>query len=139
MTCQVVELDAFRGATLVSPNFFEVIELLPPGTDLAEIEAGIESGAYTPVDLDDYTYEGVVKPDYNQAAVVTLTPTVETKSTGSNSYKYLTFKIDPSDTVLWDNREHDLLFDIKRTEIADNTNVDIWVKGTIKVKPVITE
>ena len=144
--CINVVLEADRGMTLNSPNFFAVEEVLPPDADIGTIEAGILSGDYTPLDLDLYTYEGYIKPDYGKESVATLdlvvgSVTIETDDpvAGTDTYKVVTFKVLPATTVLWDNRSYNLLFDIKRTEIADPTNVDIWVKGSIQVLPVITE
>ena len=144
--CIKVVLEADRGMTLNSPNFFAVEEILPPDADIGTIEAGIVSGEYTPLDLDLYTYEGYIKPDYSRDSGATLelvvgSVTIDTTEpvVGTDTYKVVTFKVLPATTVLWDNKAYTLLFDIKRTEIADPTNVDIWVKGTIQVLPVITE
>lgn len=144
--CIKVTVEADKGTTVKSPNFFGVEEILPPDADIATIEAGILDGSYTPINLDEYTYEGKLKTGYSEELVTDLNLSVDTKTIegtptggGTNTYKILTFKILPDVTTTWDNREYDLLFDIKRTEISDTTNVDIWVKGTIKVKAVITE
>lgn len=145
--CIKIELEADRGMTLKSPNFFAVEESIPAKTSIATLEEGILDGTYTPIDLDLYTYTGVIKQDYGKPILVTLDLTVsevliDTASDtfeGTDTYKVVTFKVLPTDTVKWDNKDYKLLFDIKRTEIVDPTNVDIWVKGTIKVLPVITE
>lgn len=146
--CIKVSIDADVGATLTSPNFFSIKELVPPGATIAEIEEGILNGTYTPVDPNLYTYEGLVKLDYGQPVVNTLTITVETVTIDgfdelgnpiSTAYDVVIFKILPEDTMLWENKASCLLFDIKRTEITDATNIDIWVKGKINVCPVITE
>ncbi|AUR82494.1 hypothetical protein NVP1152O_011 [Vibrio phage 1.152.O._10N.222.46.E1] len=146
--CIKVSIDADVGATLISPNFFSIEELVPPRSTIAEIEEGILNGTYTPIDPNLYTYEGLVKLDYGQPVVNTLTITIETVTIEgldelgnpiSTDYDVVVFKILPEDTMLWDNKTACLLFDIKRTEIADPTNIDIWVKGKINVCPVITE
>lgn len=152
--CITVSIDADKGATLVSPNFFSVEETVPSGTTIADIERGIASGEYTVVDPDLYTYQGMIKAGYGQSILVNLDIVVSTKdfewedpeSTEetplpniTGSYKVVTFKVLPSVTSKWKNQEHKLLFDIKRTEIADTENIDIWVKGEINVQPVITE
>lgn len=146
MTCIKVTIEADKGATVTSPNFFAVEEILAPDVTVADVEAGILDGTYTPVDLNLYTYEGKAAADYGQAAMVTLDLTVSTVTidgtptgTGVNTYDVVTFKIPPSETDTWENREQTLYFDIKRTLISDPTEVDIWVKGTIQVNPVITE
>lgn len=145
-SCTKVTIEADKGATVNSPNFFSVKEIAPPGTTIAELEAGILDGTYTPIDPNLYTYEGLVKADYDLTTIVILNLTISTvtiegtpEGGGTNQYDVVTFKIPPSETGTWENKEACLLFDIKRTEIADPTNVDIWVKGTIKVNPVITE
>lgn len=144
--CIKVVVDGDRGATIKSPNFFSVEEVVPPKTTIADIEAGILDGTYTPIDVDLYTYEGKLKADYGQATLVDLNFTVEIvtidgtpENGGTDTYKVLTFKILPASTATWDNKDTSLLFDIKRTEIADTTNVDIWVKGSIALSAVITE
>ncbi|APC46059.1 hypothetical protein HYP06_gp010 [Vibrio phage vB_VspP_pVa5] len=146
--CIKVSIDADVGATLTSPNFFSIEELVPPGATIAEIEEGILNGTYTPIDPNLYTYEGLVKLDYGQPVVNTLTITIETVTIDgfdelgnpiSTDYDVVIFKILPEDTMLWENKSSCLLFDIKRTEVADPTNIDIWVKGKINVCPVITE
>ncbi len=144
--CTEVVLDAYKGTTIKSPNFFDIEEITPPGTTIADVEAGILEGTYTPKDPELYTYEGMVRTDYGQAVVHTLALTVETvnivgdvSGTGTDTYKVVTFKIPPSVTTTWDNREHTMLFDIKRTLVADPTEVDVWVVGTLRVLPVITE
>lgn len=146
MTCIKVIIDADKGATVTSPNFFAVEEILPPDATVADVEAGILDGTYTPVDLDLYTYEGKVSADYGQAALETLNLVVSqvtiagtVTGSGTDTYDVVTFKIPPASTDTWDNREQTLIFDIKRTLISDPTEVDIWVKGKIKVNPVITE
>lgn len=142
----IVSIEADKGATVKSPNFFEIEEITEEGTTIADIEAGILDGSYTPKDPDLYTYVGKVSTDYGQAPLEDLnleieTVTIEGSPTGSgvNSYKVLKFTILPSRTALWDNKENQLLFDVKRTEKADADNVDIWIRGTIQVRPVITE
>ena len=143
--CIKVCIEADVGATLTSPNFFSIKEVVPPNTTIADIEAGILDGTYTPIDPNLYTYEGKVKADYNQAELNTLTLVISTVTIdgvvdgGTDTYEVVTFKIPPVETTAWENEERCLMFDIKRTEIADPTNVDIWVKGTINVNPVITE
>jgi hypothetical protein len=143
--CIITKLEADASATLKSPNFFEIEEVAPDGTTVADIEAGILNGTYTPVDPSLYTYEGKVGTDYNKTSIYDLTLTVETvtidgtaSNGGTNTYDVVKFSIPPSVTSTWDNREHTLIFDVKRTEIADTDNVDIWIKGTIKVSPVMT-
>lgn len=146
--CIKVSIDADVGATLTSPNFFSIEELVEPGLTITEIEEGILTGVYTPVDPNLYTYEGLVKLDYGQPTVNTLDISIETVTIDGldenedpiqATYDVVVFKILPEDTMLWDNKSACLLFDIKRTEIADPTNIDIWVKGKINVCPVITE
>ena len=143
--CNKVTIDAFKGTTIKSPNFFEIEEITPPEANIADIEAGILTGEYTPINPALYTYEGKVSTDYGQATLHTLdlyidTVTIDgTVEGGTNTYDVLKFRIPPSVTTTWDNREQTLLFDIRRTEKADTDNVDIWVKGTIDVSPVITE
>ena len=144
-SCTKVTIEADVGATLNSPNFFDIEEIVPPNTTIADIEAGILDGSYTPIDPNLYTYEGKVKADYNQAELNTLNLSVSTVTIagtvtgGTNTYEVVTFKIPPAETTAWENEERCLMFDVKRTEIADPTNIDIWVRGTIKVNPVITE
>ncbi|AGH57085.1 hypothetical protein VPMG_00068 [Vibrio phage VBP32] len=144
--CTKVTIEAYKGATVNSPNFFDIEEIASPGTTIADIEAGILDGTYTPVDPNLYTYQGQVKSDYKQALIHELSLTVKTVTidgtptgTGTNTYDVVTFKIPPSVTELWDNRENCLLFDIKRTLVADATEVDMWVVGKLEVLPVITE
>lgn len=149
-----IEINADKGATLISPNFFSVEETIPEDATISEVEIGIANGDYTVIDPSLYTYKGLVKVGYDQATLVTLDISISDKdfshkdpeSTTDNplpnitgSYKVVTFKILPTETNKWHNKEYQLLFDIKRTEIADPTNVDIWVKGKINVQPVITE
>ena len=144
--CIKVEIDADRGTTVKSPNFFSIEEIVIPGTTIADIEAGILDGTYTPIDPNLYTYVGQVKSDYNKTVIVNLNLIIETVTiegtvtgSGTDTYEVVTFKILPADTIVWDNREHKYFFDIKRTEVAAPNDVDIWVKGTINVLPVITE
>ena len=146
--CIKTQIDADVGATLNSPNFFGIEEIVPPNTTIADIEAGILTGIYTPIDPNLYTYQGQVRLDYGQAVISTLALVISTVTINGEDeegnpltadYDVVTFKIPPAETTLWENKESCLLFDIKRTEIADDTNVDIWVKGEIKVHPVITE
>lgn len=152
--CIDVEIKAYKGATLVSPNFFSIEETAPEGATIADIERGIAKGIYTVVDPNLYTYKGMIKAGYDQEVLEDLNISISTKtfehedldSTPENplpslmgSYDVVTFKVLPTNTNEWNNKEYDLFFDIKRTEIIDPTNIDIWVKGTIKVQPVITE
>ncbi|AUR87160.1 hypothetical protein HYP58_gp14 [Vibrio phage 1.097.O._10N.286.49.B3] len=143
--CINVALDVDVGTTINSPNFFSIEETVSPGTTIADIEAGILTGEYTPIDPNLYTYEGCIKSDYGQAKITDLdlsisTVTIEgTVEGGTDSYNVVTFKVPPSITKVWDNKGSCLLFDIKRTEIADATEVDIWVKGKLNVFPIITE
>lgn len=154
--CITVEINADKGATLVSPNFFSIEETAPEGATIADIERGIASGIYTVVDPNLYTYQGMVKVGYDQDALVNLNISISTKTfeyedvvqdetlgeiinTITGSYEIVTFKVLPTTTSKWRNKDHTLLFDIKRTEIADTTNVDVWVKGKINVLAVVTE
>ena len=141
-----VKIEADRGTTVRSPNFFSVEESTANYPTLKDIEAGILSGELTPVVPDDYIYAGMVKRDYNQPALVTLSinieqVTIEGTATngGTTTYRVVNFTINPNETNKWDNQKDTLLFDIRRTEIQDTNNVDIWVKGTIEVSPTITE
>lgn len=144
--CIKIKLEADKGATLNSPNFYEIEEITPENTTIADIEAGILNGTYTPVDPDLYTYQGSIRADYNkevmhvlslQTKEITINGTVS--NGGVNMYKVVYFRVVPNITSAWDNRSMELLFDIKRTEKADTDNVDIWVKGTIQVNAVVTE
>lgn len=144
--CIAVTIEADKGATVTSPNFFGVEEILPPDTTVADVEDGILNGTYTPIDPNLYTYEGKVASDYGQATIVDLNLTISTvtiegtpSNGGTDTYQVVTFKIPPSETTTWDNREQTLIFDVKRTLISDLTEVDIWVRGKIQVNPVITE
>lgn len=152
--CITVEIDADKGATLVSPNFFSLEETVNPEHTIADVERGIASGEYTVIDPNNYTYQGMIKAGYGQAVLVNLDITISTKnfehedpdSTEENplppitgSYEVVTFKVLPSVTSNWKNQEHTMLFDIKRTEKADTNNIDVWVKGKINVLPVVTE
>lgn len=144
--CNTLTIDAYKGTTVNSPRFFDTEEIAPPDSTIADIEAGILDGTYTPVDPALYTYEGVVRSDYNQTLLYTLimeisTVTIDGTITGdgTDTYDVVTFKIPPDITSAWDNKEHQLLFDIKRTLVADVTEVDMWVVGKIQVLPVITE
>lgn len=155
--CITVEINADKGATLVSPNFFAIEETAPDGATIADIERGIASGEFTVIDPNLYTYQGMIKLGYDKAALVNLTAVISVKSfehpevltsetpeghvlgTITGSYSVVTFKVLPVVTAKWQNKEHTLVFDIKRTEIADTTNIDVWVKGNINVLPVVTE
>ena len=138
--CIKVVIEADKGATVRSPNFFSIEELVPPSTTVGDIEDGIDAGTYTPVDLDLYSYEGKAQGEYGLGTVITLNPVVTTVTTsGDNEYKVVSFKIPPATTNQWENKEQSFFFDIKRTLLSDTTEVDVWVKGTIHVSPVITE
>lgn len=152
--CIKVEIDADKGATLISPNFFSVEETIEPNATIADIERGIATGKYTVVDPNLYTYQGMIKASYDQKTLVNLNIFIEDKdfehedpdSTDTNplppitgTYQVVKFKVLPDVTSEWKNKDHTLLFDIKRTEIADTTNVDVWVKGKINVEAVVTE
>lgn len=143
--CINIVIEADVGATAKSPNFFSTEEVIEPSATIADIEAGILDGTYTPIDPDLYTYEGKVRADYGQSEVTTLNLGIETvtiegtpEGDGTDTYDVVNFKILPDVTGTWENKEHCLRFDIKRTLKTDPTEVDIWVKGTIKILPVIT-
>lgn len=158
--CIAVKIEADKGATLVSPNFFSIEETAPEGATIADIERGIGKGEYTPIDPNLYTYQGMLKTGYDKTALVDLDISISTKTFEyedissdpdlteapteplpmiTGSYDIVTFKVLPSVTSKWDNRDHTLIFDIKRTEIADPTNIDVWVKGSVNVLAVVTE
>ena len=144
--CNTVSIDAYKGATVKSPNFFDVEEIAPPSSTIANIEQGILDGTYTPIDPNLYTYKGQVRADYGQGLVHELVLTTEVVTiegvptgTGTDTYNVVKFKIPPSVTDTWENREHCLIFDIKRTLKTDTDEVDIWVVGKIQVLPTITE
>lgn len=145
-SCNKIFIDSYRGTTVKSPNFFDIEEIAPPNTTIADVEAGILDGTYTPIDPSLYTYAGQVRADYGQGLVHILSLVIETVTidgtatgTGTNTYDVVTFKIPPSVTETWENREHCLLFDIKRTLNSDTTEVDMWVVGKLNVLPTITE
>lgn len=152
--CIKIEIEADKGATLTSPNFFSIEETAPEGVTIADIERGIASGDFTVVDPNLYTYEGMIKAGYEQASLVNLDISISTKtfthkdldSTDENplpditgSYDVVTFKVLPLVTSTWKNTDHTLIFDIKRTEKADSDSIDVWVKGKINVLAVVTE
>ena len=143
--CTIVSIDAYKGTTVKSPNFFDIEEIIPPHSNIADIEDGLLTGKYTASDPNLYTYVAQVRTGYGQALIHQLDISIETETIdgevdgGVGEYSVVTFKIPPAVTNTWDNREHSLLFDIKRTLIEDPTEVDIWVKGNINVLPTITE
>ncbi len=137
-----VVIEADRGTTVRSPNFFAVEESTADYPTLEAIEAGIIAGELTPVDPDDYSYRGLVKRDYNQPTMVSLDINIEevaTQADPSTTYKVVNFTIIPVQTAQWDNQQHTLIFDILRTNKTNIEDVDIWVKGKINVSPTITE
>ena len=143
--CIQSEFDAYRGATVTSPQFFEVEETLPEDITADCIKAGIQDGTYTPVKLSDYQYEGQLRKDYNTPNYYQLELEIHTETLEDYSYdfEYMTFTIPASETKNWDNKEHTLKFDILRITPdgsgAGEDEVEVWVEGQIRVKPTITE
>ena len=140
-----VVIEADKGTTVQSPNFFSLEESTEGYETLDDIEQALLSGELTPVNPNLYTYQGMVKEDYNQPAVVTLDIQIDTvvidgttTNGGVNRYDVVKFKIEPTQTNTWANKQHTLLFDIKRTLATDPSEVDIWVRGTIEVSPTVT-
>lgn len=144
--CIQSEFDAYQGTTVTSPQFFEVEETLPEDITADCIKDGIRDGTYTPVKLSDYTYEAHLRKDYNSPLVedLELEIHVEVLDDFSYDFEYMTFTIKAIDTKDWDNKEHSLKFDILRIDEDENGSteenvVNVWVEGSINVKPTITE
>lgn len=124
-----VELDAYVGATFVSPWFYATHEVLDPAITALELTQGISNGTYSLLPLGSYDFTGQVRNGVNGDVVAEFECIVQSNK--------LQLKLDAATTAAWPNAKQTLVFDVRRTHTLTQ-DTEIWISGKLFVQPSIT-